>query len=229
MSIRVLDPRGRPLRPVSPKKAAGMVERGRARWLHAPGVDPDRDHGTVCVLHPVEPEPERRRLAQVFDADGVFLACLDRFALRYSIAASRVDALVVGDSAEYNAVMLAAPATREVKAEIRRVRARQAGVAALERERIRDALLAAVRPCDRAASDDEAVLRWRQAEEAIQALAAMRALSRGAEALALRELDRLRRQVGRLDLAIAADMAEVAAALARGLAEERPRGGVTRG
>ncbi|MDA8335010.1 MAG: hypothetical protein M0Z41_08495 [Peptococcaceae bacterium] len=76
MPIRVLDPEGRVLRSVSPAKAISWVEHGRAKWLHAEGIEPNKKVGTVILLRQVQAPPEERPLAQLYDGDGVFLGCI---------------------------------------------------------------------------------------------------------------------------------------------------------
>lgn len=219
MPIRVLSTRGRVLRPLSPAKAVREVNRGQARWLHALKVEANRCHGTIVMARslPLEREPERREMVQVFDADGSFLGWVGRYAALYSLKVLRSSAkerfIVVGDEQEMNGILFAAPASEEAKAEIRRVEARRVGVALLDRERIRQKLLKAVRAVEGSSSDLDSAALWRQAEEAIIDLTVKHQVQRGAQALALEELRRLRREMQILDMEFAEDMAPICQAL----------------
>lgn len=214
MSIRVLDPQGRPLRPVSRRKAAEKVRRGDARWLHAPEVPPDRLWGCIVMCHPVSPEPEPPPAVQVFDADGVLLGWVSRAAVRRHRLGER--AAVLGSPAgEPHALVLQERADPQALAEVRRLEARRVAWGAEERERLREAVLAAVRGGG----------AWQEVEEAILALAARRLVRPGAGHLALEEVRRFRRLVERLDLAAAPDLGPVRAALGRGRGAARPERG----
>ena len=76
MSIRVLDPDGRVMRSVSPANARSWVEHSRARWLHADDVQPNREHGTIILNHPLREPPEERIMTQIFNGDGELLGWL---------------------------------------------------------------------------------------------------------------------------------------------------------
>lgn len=69
--ILVLDPYGRRVRTMAPRRAQEKVERGRATWCHQPRHLPDRQHGTIVLDHvPRDPVPERSSTL-LLDAHGV--------------------------------------------------------------------------------------------------------------------------------------------------------------
>ncbi|WP_264844391.1 hypothetical protein [Caldinitratiruptor microaerophilus] len=197
MSIRVLDPHGRPLTPVPPKKAVGKVDLGDAVWLHVDGVDPDPHHGTIVLTHPVDRPPAPRPLVQLFNADGQLLGWVSReVALHYV----RREALrVVGHPppGELHAVILPRPATPEALKEIRRIIARRAAERTLDRHTIRNEILRILREGG----------AWAEVEQAVEALATERLVSSTSASAAVEDLRRFARQLAALDLATASDLA----------------------
>lgn len=73
MSIRVLDPNGRVMRPISPSNAKNWVEHSRAKWLHVHGFEPNRKHGTIIMKNHVKNPPVDRAQTQMYNADGQLL------------------------------------------------------------------------------------------------------------------------------------------------------------
>ena len=76
MPIRVLDPDGRVCKPMRRGQAVREVDRKRAEWLCAAGVEPNKEHGTIILTRPVrEPSPERV-MTQIYNGDGELLGWL---------------------------------------------------------------------------------------------------------------------------------------------------------
>lgn len=143
MSIRVLDPDGRVLRPVSPAKANSWVEHGRARWVHAEGIESNRRRGAIILTHPVEHPPEDRLMVQIYDGDGFFLGW------GWPKAATRVlkhkQCLLVGSKTVDGwprAIIVPRTARNDsvVARELRHIEARGSVNAAIHRDALRDAL-----------------------------------------------------------------------------------------
>ncbi|MBX5467975.1 MAG: hypothetical protein K6U14_10875 [Firmicutes bacterium] len=72
--ILVLDPHGRRVRTMAPRRAQEKVARGRAAWCHQPRHLPDRRYGTILLGRaPRDPVPERAGTL-LLDAHGVPLS-----------------------------------------------------------------------------------------------------------------------------------------------------------
>lgn len=184
LSIFVLDPAGRPLRPISPRKAAGKVERGNARWLHAPGHDPDMTSGAIIMAHAVRPQPEDPERVQLFDADGVRLGALDA---EYVARAGTQPSVEIDRIADY-AVILRRRAPAALVQAIREAELRRAWRRLLDRDRVISETLRSV--CEKGAEPWSALER--------QILNEMSPYPRRA---ALAEVRALRARWERLDLA----------------------------
>lgn len=219
MSIFVLDPAGRPLRPVTPQKAAGKVARGDARWLHAPGHEPDRERGTIVMSHDVSSPPADPHTVQIFNADGCRLGSIaprgDREWgdwLRRSLVFARAE--VVGT---YSVVLLA-PADIHLVRQLTEIELRRMWRRLLDRDRvITETLRLAHR--GRGMPPEEAL------ERAIVAELAPR-LAR----LALAEVREMRARMERLDLAQARDTEPIRRGLRSytgAVAREPENGGAT--
>lgn len=199
MSIFVLDPQGRPLRPVSAKKAAGKVARGHARWLHAPGCEPDRERGTIVLLHDVSPAPADPRTIQICDANGCRLGSITPREedggewVRRVIAAGRAQAVGMF------AVLLLAPADIRVVRRLTELELRRMWRRLLDRDRV---ITETLRAIERGVDPDEAL------EQIIVAELAPR-LAR----LALAEVREIRARLERMDLTRAGDTAPLRKAL----------------
>lgn len=98
MGIRVLDPDGRPLRPMSRSTAASKVARGDARWLHAEGIAPDVHWGTIVLVRPVVAPPPNRDVVQVFGPAGEAVGWVPPAWAEHTVAARR--AIPVGAGGE---------------------------------------------------------------------------------------------------------------------------------
>jgi hypothetical protein len=64
------------MRSVSPTKAENWVKHSRARWVHAPEVEPNKQRGTIILTHPVAEQPAERFETQIYNGDGELLGYL---------------------------------------------------------------------------------------------------------------------------------------------------------
>lgn len=69
-SVQVLDPQGRELRSLPPRKAAEKVRRGDARWIAHPEATPHTTAGTIQLLHEITLPPPDSAASLVLAPNG---------------------------------------------------------------------------------------------------------------------------------------------------------------
>lgn len=195
MSVLVLDPAGRPLKPVPPRKAEGKVLRGHARWLHAPRCRPDTRAGTIVLTHGVSPEPETPAGTQVFNADGVRLGWVSREA-----AEARVrKGILISVGGGLNAAILPRRVPRSAMRLFRKLECGLAWRRLLDRERVVGRIM-------------RRVLEGGDPREALEELVTSELGRRPAE-ITIGELRAFLRQLSALDLLAAGDLTDLRRAL----------------
>lgn len=196
MSIRVLDTDGRVLKPVSPGNAFNWVEHSRAKWLHAPGIEPNVKQGTIILIRPVKNPPGERIMTQIFNGDGELLGWLWPDVTRRLIEKGAIKQVGSSSGDGPRAAILPRVVDSEIMGDIRRI----------EGWRIAEGLQD--RACFRV--EIERMMRIKNLkgaglEDAILGKAKLFFGKKGKE-MALEEIRGIRRRVAAMEIAISPDM-----------------------
>jgi predicted house-cleaning noncanonical NTP pyrophosphatase (MazG superfamily) len=198
VSIRVLNLDGRVLRPVSPSCAKSKVKHFSAKWLHAQGVEPDRQHGTIVLKDSVRNPPPDRVQTQVYNANGQLLGWI------WPEIASRVlekkQCNLVGTYMQNGPRALIIPrlVSKAATKELRYIESRRTAEAAIQRAFLRDRITEIINNAK----------NWTDVEEKVDSLLEQH-LNEYEKENVLSDIMYIRKKISALEIAIAPDLVEV--------------------
>lgn len=207
MSIRVLDPDGRVLRPISPSNAKSKVGRSLANWVCAEGFKPNMKRGTIIMKKYTKILPGERVQTQIFNADGQLLGWI------WPEVADRVLTRgwcnLVGSRSSFfgpRAVIIPFIMAQDAMKELQHIEARRTTEAVIERDYLRHKIMSVI----------SKATTWNDVEEKVNNVIQQH-LGEFEKETVLSDLRFFRRKVVALEIALAPDMSTVRHELLRKL------------